>query len=130
MTTPILKARRWTNLQACYRANRAVAADLSAKLRARYGEVAYAPDGKQARLTAAYERVDRLADACYAWLAEFSPRYWRAAVPETWVCTELSYHDAITRGELSAEPPLAYGATRAHQRAALAVRPVAAEARS
>ena len=113
---------RWRALQENYRAAAAAERELRSRLQVRYGSASYAPRAERAKLEVAERRERRAHDACFAWLSRFSPRDWNCGVPYTWVCSELTYVDAVTCGPLSVEPPLAYGTTRRLQQQALAVR--------
>jgi hypothetical protein len=115
-------ADRWSALQDRYRAAAAAERELRSRLQARYGCAAYAPRAARVKLKVAERRERRAHDACFAWLSRFSTRDWNCGVPFAWVCSELTFADAITSGPLSVEPPLAYGTTRRRQEQALAVR--------
>ena len=115
-------ADRWSALQERYRAAATAERELRSRLQARYGCAAYAPRSEWVKLKVAERRERRAHDACFTWLSRVSPRDWNCGVPYAWVCSELTYVDAVTCGPLSVEPPLAYGTTRRRPEQALAVR--------
>lgn len=61
------------------------------------------------------DKIDAAESKCLdrmsALLADISPRSWSASVPYHWLCTGLTYADAITTGQLSVMPPVPYGHT-------------------
>lgn len=102
---------RFEALQARWRAAHDKQHDLRFKLRYAYGDTYYihAPKAKRDRADRASKAADFVQDAIFAWLDANSPRSWRTGVPCYWVCESLTYADAITTGQLSVTPPVAYG---------------------
>lgn len=105
------KQQRFEALQARWRKAREKASELRYKLESAYGWMyfVHAPKGKRDRLDLARAAEDKAQDAIFTWLDQNSPRDWRRGVPCNWVCDSLTYADAITSGQLSVTPPVAYG---------------------
>jgi hypothetical protein len=102
---------RFEYLKSKWRAAYEKASELRSALRFDYGEYwhIYAPKGKRDKADKASAAQDRASDAIFAWLDEHSPRDWRVGVPAHWTCENLTYADAVTRGQLSVTPPPCYG---------------------
>jgi hypothetical protein len=75
----------------------------------KYGHTWTAPSGKEAKYKTVAKRADGAMEAIFAWLDINSPRSWRTGSPAYWVCTELTFEDAITAGALAVVPPPSYG---------------------
>lgn len=103
-------------LQAKYRKAHERLLSYQYELQRQYGETWRAPAGKQRRYEALREVEQSASGAIFDWLREYSPREWSCGVPSHWICTELTEADALTSGELSVIPPVAYGATPAYVR--------------
>ncbi|HLZ30845.1 MAG TPA: hypothetical protein VKV73_26300 [Chloroflexota bacterium] len=102
---------QWLAFQARYVAAQVAATEYRSALKRQYRESYFAPAGKRARLEALDARQSKTEEVIYAWLYEHSPRRWSAGVPLHFVCSRLSFSDALTAGRLSVTPPLAYGGT-------------------
>lgn len=100
-------------LQANWHA-RSIAED---KIRLRLQE-AYGPDYFVAanktelqKLERAGVQTQKASEKFYTWLDCNSPRNWRSGIPIWWVCSELTYEDAMTKDRLANMPPPAFGYT-------------------
>lgn len=111
MTRPV--ESQWLTLQARYAAASDALTTYRMALTGGYGDYRYAKRSELARLEKLSQRCDRCSNAIFGWLAEHSPRQWLAGVPAWWICTKLTYADALTSGALSVMPPVPYGGTPA-----------------
>ena len=113
------KARaEWVKLQAQYRAVYDAFRSQRVSLEAKYGHDWFAYCGRleSARINRLQDRLSKATDRILDWLDEHSPRNWHVGTACHWICTELTYDDAVTSGPLSAVPQLAYGMTRHDER--------------
>lgn len=100
---------RFSALQERFRKAADAASNLRFALNYKYGEVYNAKRSERDKLDKLRERESKAADAIFAWLEANSPRNWRHGCPYYWICTELTYADAVTSGALSVVPPVCYG---------------------
>lgn len=107
----------WLKLQARYLAAFGAQEALKVALDRKYSDAMFARRTERARLETLRERTYKAEQACCAWLYEHSPRRWSTGCPVHWICSRLTYADALTTGPLSVVPPLAYGQTEAHRAA-------------
>ena len=85
--------------------------DYYRSLERQYGEVWYAPRGKQDRERRLSDAEGRACERFIAFLETLSPRRWRQGFPVGWLMESLTWHDATTHGHMSISPPPAYGYT-------------------
>lgn len=100
---------RWETYQQRWRAAAEAENALRFELARKHGSVSWARKGDRARLDLLYKREERAGRQIMAFLDTRSLRNWRRGCPYWWICSELTYDDAVSTGRLSVLPPLAYG---------------------
>ena len=111
------KARqRFAELQSKAQQTAKAAQDYAIRLRVKYGDAYYRGYlGKKAthRLDILQRANTRAVDRFFALLDTIGGRQFRSGVPCHWLIEKLTYEDAVTRGQMSAVPPPAWGCSDA-----------------
>lgn len=82
----------------------------------RYSHGIWAKRTEQKRVDQLDARAQRAFDKYFTYLSAISPRDWSVSVPCSWILYNLSFADAITKGQLSVVPDAAWGYTEHHMR--------------
>ena len=95
---------RWQESDECWR-------EFADALKRQYGEVWYAPRGKQDRERRLSDAEGRACERFIAFLETLSARHWRQGFPCGWLMESLTWEDATTHDRMSVTPPPAYSYT-------------------
>lgn len=85
--------------------------ELRSSLTSQYGayQTSWLTPSERAKLEKLAAQINDHSDRFFELLDSISPRSWRSGVSYWWIITQLTYSDAVTRGELSVMPQIAFG---------------------